>query len=223
MIGIIFAMKEEIDSFLENVELIKENKIFDIIFYECNYKDKKLVLLESGIGKVNAARSCQLLIDNYDVKYIINIGVAGSISKDVEVLDIVVGEKLVQHDFDLVGFGHEKGYVPKVGVYVKSSDKLCKLIKKSKDVHFGVIASGDIFLTDNELAKKINSDFEALCVEMEGASIAQVSYLSNIPFVVIRCISDSVYCENNKMDYDEFLVKGCKKISKFLLNIIKEI
>ena len=222
MIGVIFAMNEELTKFLELVELKKKNNIYDIEFYECTYKKKKLVLIESGIGKVNAGRGTQVLIDNYDVKCIFNIGVAGAISDKVKIMDIVVGNKLVQYDFDLEAFGHELGYVPKVGVYVESDSKLLSLAA-NKDVHVGVIASGDKFVTDKDIAKEINKKFDGLCVEMEGASIAQVCYLSKIPFLVIRSISDSVIKSNNKMDFDDFLDASSKKVSKYLLDIINKI
>ena len=225
MIGIIFAQEEEINGFLKLVNLDKKNKIFDIIFYECNYNKKKLILLESGMGKVNAARACQLLIDNYDIDYVFNVGVAGSVDNNVNILDIVIGEKLVQHDFDVTGFGHEKGYVPKVGVYAEADSKLVKLAKKiDENAHAGVIASGDQFIIDHRLAKKFSTDYNALCVEMEGASIAQVCLLSKVPFIVIRSISDSAIKEiNNKIDYDEFLEISCEKVSKYLVELINEL
>ena len=219
MIGIIFAMDEELNSFLNYVELDKKNKIYDIDFYECHFNNKKMVLVLSGVGKVNAARSTQLLIDNYDIKYILNVGVAGSISQELNVLDIVVGEKLVQYDFDISAFDYEVGYVPKVGVYVNSDKKLINLIEKKDDIFFGVISSGDKFVTDKKTALELNSKYNALCVEMEGASVAQVCYLCNIPFLIIRCISDNVNGEN-LMTYEEFLEKGCKKVSEFIINNI---
>ena len=225
MIGIIFAMKEELESFITLVKLDKKNRIFDIEFYECSYKGKKLILVESGVGKVNAARTCQLLIDNYMVDYVLNVGVAGGISEDVNMFDIVVGDKLVQHDFDLVIFGHEPGHVPKVGKYVEADRKLLKLFKKLDiNVNIGTIASGDIFVTDKELAKSINERFNALCCEMEGASIAQVCFLSRVPFLVIRSISDSVVkAEDNVIDFEEFLDISCRKVSNVLIELIKEI
>ena len=222
MIGIIFAMNEELNKFLELLKLKKKKNIYDLVFYECSYKDKELILVESGVGKVNAARGTQVLIDNYDIDYVINIGVAGAISDKVNIMDVVVGNKLVQYDFDIEIFGHELGYVPKVGVYAESDPKLLSLAT-SKNVHVGVIASGDKFVTDEKLAKEINNKYNALCVEMEGASIAQVCYLSKIPFIIIRSISDSVLKNENKIDFDEFLEASCEKVSKYLLDIIDKI
>ena len=222
-IGIIFAMEEELQSLLKLVELKKSKKIYDITFYECKLKEKDLVLAESGIGKVNAARCTQIMIDKMNVDCVFNIGVAGSLSKNVKVCDMMIGEKLVQHDFDITAFNHEKGYVPKVGVFVESDSDLVKLAEKvDKEAHKGIIASGDQFCTDPEMSKKIAKDFKALCVEMEGASIAQVCYLSKIPFLVIRCISDSPDGSKNKLTYDEFLEISSEKASKFLKQMIEK-
>ena len=222
-IGIIFAQKEELKSFLELVELKRKKRIYDLTFYECLLDEKELILSESGIGKVNAARCTQVLIDKMKVDMVFNIGVAGSLSKEVGVCDIVIGEKLVQHDFDLTAFHHEKGYVPKVGVYVESDKELVGLAQKAKvdsKVHKGIIASGDIFCTDKKMSDQIHDQFHALCVEMEGASIAQVCYLSNVPFLVIRSISDSPDGSDNKLTYDEFLEISSKIVSKYLKNIL---
>jgi len=226
-IGIIFAMRKELDEFLKLVEFKDENRIYDLVFYSCVINDKKLFLVESGVGKVNAARCTQVLIDNMNVDAVINIGVAGSISEGINVGDIVIGEKLVQHDFDVTPFDHEKGYIPNVGIYVNSDKKLlslCKKVKTDVKIHKGVIASGDIFCNDKKMGLKINSKFNALCVEMEGASIAQVCYLCNKPFVVIRSISDSLI-ENvdNKITYKEFVIESSKVVAKYLKDLILSI
>lgn len=223
-IGIIFAMEEELKELLKLVVLKNEYKIFDLSFYECELENNNLILVESGVGKVNAARCTQILIDNMKADYIINIGVAGSVSKKVGVCDIVIGEKLVQHDFDITAFDHEKGYIPNIGkVYVESDPYLIKVAKTTKTdskIHEGVIASGDIFCTEEAMSNKIATKFNALCVEMEGASIAQVCYLSHIPFLVIRSISDSPNDTNNKLTYEEFLEISSKTVAKYLKNMI---
>ena len=222
-IGIVFAMKEELDALLSKVELKNSYEIFDLTFYECEFNNMECVLVECGIGKVNAARSTQILIDNMKVECIINIGVAGGVSKELDICDIVVGEKLVQHDFDLTGFDHEKGYIPNVGKYIKSDEYLVKIAMDNCEgikVHKGVIASGDIFVTEEKMSDKINTKFDALCVEMEGASIAQVCYLSHVPFLVIRSISDSPKKGNNKMSFDEFLLKSTDIVADYMKRIL---
>jgi adenosylhomocysteine nucleosidase len=225
--GIIFAMEEEIETFINNVDIQNEYDIFDLHFYESVINNVLCMMVVSGVGKVNAARTTQILIDNYGVDLIINVGVAGGVSSNLNVLDIVVGEKLVQHDFDITAFNHEKGYIPKVGVYINSDEYLVKLScevleKEGINYHKGIIASGDIFCTEEAMSKKIATKFNALCVEMEGASIAQVCYLSHIPFIVIRSISD-VPNNKNVMVYEEFLEASSRIVSSALLNIIKSV
>ena len=223
-IGIIFAMKEELDELLNMVDLIDTINIYELIFYKCNLNNKELILVESGVGKVNAARATQILIDNMKVDCIYNIGVAGSVNKDVNVLDIVIADRLVQHDFDITPFDHEKGYIPNVGVYINSDNTLlskCINTDINANKHVGVIASGDIFCKDYNMSNKIANKFNALAVEMEGASIAQVCHLCNIPFIVIRSISDSPNSnDDNKFTYEEFLTKSCKIVANYLKDII---
>lgn len=224
-IGIIFAMKEELDALLNVLTLVKEYSIFDLTFYECKLDNKEIVLVESGIGKVNSARTTQILIDNMKVDYIFNIGVAGGISEKVSVCDIVIGDKLVQHDFDITPFDHEKGYIPNIGIYLNSDEYLINLakdIKTDSNVYVGTIASGDIFVNDSKMSNKINSKFNALCCEMEGASIAQVCYLSHIPFLVIRSISDSVN-GNNELTYNDFLLLSSKMVARFMIELLNKI
>lgn len=222
-IGILFAMKEELDALLSKIELKNSYEIFDLKFYECEINDLNCVLVECGIGKVNAARCTQIMIDNIKVDFIINIGVAGGITNEVDVCDIVLGEKLVQHDFDLTGFNREKGEIPNVGKYIKSDEYLLKIAEENSEgfnVHKGVIASGDIFVTDEKMSDKIYNKFNALCVEMEGASIAQVCYLSHIPFLVIRSISDSPKRGNNKITFDEFVKISSNKVAEYIEKIL---
>ena len=226
-IGIIFAMEEELEELLQRLNLIKKFEIFDLVFYECRYKNIECVLVESGIGKVNAARCTQILIDNMKVDYVFNIGVAGGVSDKLNVGDIVIGDKLVQHDFDLTAFNHNKGYIPNVGDYIHSDDYLISLATscmndKDYNILLGTIASGDIFCTEKWMSEKIANKFNALCVEMEGASIAQVCYLSHVPFLVIRCISDTPNGDN-KITYEEFLKTSSANVAAYLKEIIKKI
>ena len=224
-IGIIFALKEELEALLKVLTLKKQYEIFDLTFYECELDNKEIVLVESGIGKVNSARTTQILIDNMKEDYIFNIGVAGAIDPGVSVCDVVIGEKLVQHDFDVTPFNYEKGQIPNVGKFIESDEYLVKLakdIKTDSNVHTGVIASGDIFVNDPKMSNKINTKFNALCCEMEGASIAQVCYLSHIPFLVIRSISDSVN-GTNELTYDDFLLLSSKMVAKFMKELLSKI
>ena len=225
-IGIIFALKEELD---ETKKLFKDtivHSIYELKIYECSNENVTCFLVESGMGKVNAARSTQILIDSMKVDYVLNVGVAGSVSRDINKCDIVVADKLVQHDFDLMPLGYEKGEVHNVGKYVDCDKELiefAKIIKMETNVKIGVIASGDIFVTDEKMGAKINKNFGAVCVEMEGASVAQVCYLCNIPFLVIRAISDSPYEKNNNITFEEFLKISSHMVSRFIAQLIERI
>ena len=223
-IGIIFAMNEELNALKKYLSINRINKIYELEFFEGVIENTECVLVECGIGKVNAARCTQVLIDNYDLDYIFNIGVAGGVSSDLKVGDIVVGEKLVQHDFDITAFDHEKGYVPNIGgKFINTSDYLVNLSKKSDiSVKYGVIASGDIFCTDVNMSNKINNKFNALCVEMEGAAVAQVCYLCKIPFLIIRSISDVPNNENH-ITFDEFLLDASDKVANYLISMLSKI
>lgn len=222
-IGIIFAMKEEMDALKKYIIIKKEYKYYDLVFYESIYNNATCILVESGVGKVNSSRTTQALIDKFDVDYIFNIGVAGGISNDLKVGDIVIGEKLIQHDFDITSFNHVKGYIPNIGTYINSSDYLVNLVKGfDNSIKYGVIASGDIFVTSTLMSNKIHNKFNALCVEMEGASVAHVAYLCKKQFLIIRCISD-VPNNSNTITYNEFLESSSKKVAKLMIKIIENI
>ncbi len=226
-IGLIFAMEDEFMAMQKKIMIEKEYHIFELPFYEATINDTKCILTISGVGKVNAARTTQILIDNYQVDDIINVGVAGGLSNNLDIGDIVVGEKLVQHDFDITSFKHEKGYIPNVGTFVNSDAYLLLKVteilqKKNYAYQRGVIASGDIFCTEKKMGEKIYQKFNALCVEMEGASIAQVCFLSHIPFLVLRSISD-IPNNHNVMTYDKFLKDSSERIATVLYQLIESL
>lgn len=218
-IGIIFAMEEEINTFFKYTKIKKEYKFYDILIYECEVGKYNCFMVTSGVGKVNAARSSQILLDNFDIDFVFNIGVAGGTNDKLNILDIVASDKLVQYDFDITAFNHDMGYIPNIGVYINSDKNMLKYIKDNYDVKIGNIASADRFVTNEEISKKLYYDFNAYAVEMEGASVAQVCYLCNKPFIVVRCISD-IPGDNNKMNYEEFLESSSDKVSKLLYDIL---
>lgn len=227
-VGIIFAMEEELNELLKYLSIEKEYKIFDLKFYEGKIHKIKCILVKSGVGKVNAARTTQILIDNIKVDYIFNIGVAGGISDILNIGDIVIGENLVQHDFDITAFNHEKGYIPEIGVYIKSDEYLYTIannvLRERNEINVisGTIASGDIFCTELTMSQKINKKFNALCVEMEGASIAQICHLCHTPFLVLRSISDTPN-NNNVITYEEFLKLSSKNIAQAMNDILEKL
>lgn len=227
-IVIIAAMDEEVKSIENIMDNIVEKHIYNIEIVEGNINNRECVLVKSGVGKVNAARTVQILIDNYDIDFVINVGSAGSLDEKLNIGDIVIGKGIVQHDFDITAFGHEKGYISEVGKIFESDYELVDMCKNSIDtlnlnkvnVEIGIIASGDIFCTSVEMKNKIKEKFNAKCVEMEGAAIAQVCYLDNIRFIVIRSISDSPN-GNNNIDFNEFLDLASVRCAMFLKEMIK--
>lgn len=211
-IGIIVAMQEELNEILTIMQNIEKEIIYNIQFIKGNIGDKRVIVVESGVGKVNAARTTQMLIDKFNIEAIINVGSAGALNSNLNIGDIVIADKLIQHDFDITAFDHKKGFITGVGDYIYCDEKLVKKLQhitnemedKEYTINTGVIASGDIFCTDVNMKNKIYSKFNAQCVEMEGAAIAQICYLDNIPFVVIRSISDSPN-GNNAIVFEEYV------------------
>jgi MTA/SAH nucleosidase len=227
-IGIIVAMEEELESIFDIMDNIEEKEIYGLTFKTGQIEKNKIIVVKCGVGKVNAARVTQILIDTFNVKCVINVGAAGALNPFLNIGDIVIGEKLIQHDFDITAFDHDKGYITGVGDYIYSDIELIEKFKKAannlkeKDykIKTGIIATGDIFCTDIEMKNKIYSKFDADCVEMEGAAIAQVCYLDNIPFIVIRSISDSPN-GNNEIDFDKFVELASKRCANILREFLK--
>lgn len=218
-IVIITAMKEELEAIKNKFEKVEEKQLKDLTFFEGQANGKEYILVKCGVGKVNAARVTQILIDNFDIEYIINIGIAGSLNDELEIGDIVIGKNLVQHDFDITAFGHEKGYITDTERVFQSNENLIKKYsKKNSDYNIiiGTIASGDIFCNQVAMKEKIRSKFGADCVEMEGAAIAQVATLNKIPFIVIRSISDKPNGRNH-IDIEKFINMASKRCADLVI------
>ena len=229
MYGIIAAMQEEMQEIKKIMREVREEQIYELAFIEGKINEVDVVLVESGVGKVNAARTTQILIDQFEVEAIINVGSAGAANDELDIGDIVLGKKLVQHDFDITAFGHPKGFISNVGECVESDTKLIEKMEQTIlglhneefKIKVGTIASGDIFCTEIKMKEKIRNKFEADAIEMEGAAVAQICKLDNIPFIVVRSISDSPN-GNNNITFDQFLEKAskrCAQIIKEFLNI----
>ena len=222
-VGIIAAMQEEMNEIKNIMTELTENNIYELQFFEGKIGNVECVLVQAGVGKVNASRCTQILIDNYDIEYVVNVGSAGSANNSLNIGDIVIGKILVQHDFDITAFGHKKGYISNVGENISSDDKLIKKFekiinnndKKEYNIKVGTIASGDIFCTDIKMKEKIKYKFNADAIEMEGAAIAQVCYLDKIPFIVIRSISDTPN-GSNEITFEEYLKLASKRCASLL-------
>lgn len=220
-IGIVIAMEEEFQAIENKIKEIKIHEEKGLKFFEGKKGDKECVIVKSGVGKVNAARTTQAMIDNFDIEYIINMGASGSIANDLNIGDIVIGKYVVQHDFDITAFGHNKGYITGVGDNVKCDKKLIKTLEDAArnngkyKVKLGIVATGDIFCTDEIMKEKIHTKFDADVVDMECAAIAQVAYLNKKPFAVVRCISDAPNGENASV-FDENLEMAANRCAKII-------
>ena len=228
-IGVIVATIQEITETRKILENVISKNIFDLVFYEGRVSENEVILVRCGVGKVNAARTAQILIDKYNVDCVINIGAAGGIDSELNIKDIVIGDSLVQYDFDISALGNStKGELDGIGKFIKSDTKLVNICKnilenlENRDFNYkiGTIATADIFCADSKIAKEIHQEFGAECVEMEGAAIAQVCFLDNVPFLVIRGISDSPN-GNNGIDYSEYCNIAAKQATNILEELIK--
>jgi adenosylhomocysteine nucleosidase len=228
-IGIIAAMAEELEILLKDLTLKSKKEKANMTFHKGNLYGKDVVAVVCGIGKVNSAICTQILVSEYSVDKVINVGVAGGIGKEIYPGDIVIAENLVQHDMDTTAFGDKIGQIPRLDTFdFKCDKKMVALAKKACEEiselnsFTGRVASGDQFVANIEKIQWLDKEFGAISCEMEGASIAQVCYLNSIPFVVIRSISDNA---NNgaHMDYQKFVpvaVKNSTRILKQMLEIM---
>ncbi|MCI6997133.1 MAG: 5'-methylthioadenosine/adenosylhomocysteine nucleosidase, partial [Eubacterium sp.] len=167
-------------------------------FYQGKLNGKDVVVVRSGIGKVNAAVCTQILADVFEVEAVINTGIAGSLRNEINIGDIVVSTDALQHDMDAVEFGYPKGQIPGMKVFSfvanaalrETAVRVCQKVNPDIQVFEGRVVSGDQFVASAEVKNKIIKEFAGYCTEMEGAAIAQTAYLNGIPFVVVRAISD---------------------------------
>lgn len=226
-IGIIGAMSEEVEILKAEMQLKREHKQASMVFYEGDLLSHEVVVVTSGIGKVNAAVCTQILIDRFQVERIINVGIAGGLRDDIYPGDIVIAKNLVQHDMDVRFFGDPLGQIPRMDTFdFKCDENLIKAaeaaIAKLDDANafVGRIVSGDQFISVAEHQMTLHKTFDAYACEMEGAAIGQVCYLNNMPFVVIRSISDNAI-NGSHMDYETFAplaIKNSVAILKDMLN-----
>lgn len=227
VLGIIAAMSEELELLLQDMELKSKKTIANITFNEGNLFGTDVVAVVCGIGKVNAAICTQILASTYNVDKVINVGVAGGVNKEIYPGDIVIGNSLVEHDMDCSVFGDALGQVPRMDTFdFKADEELIELATKAceslNDIksYVGRIVSGDQFIASVEKVQFLEKEFNALSCEMEGASIAHVCYSNNIPFVIIRSISDNA---NNgaHIDFEKFTPVAVKNSTSIIKEMIK--
>ena len=229
-IGIIGAMEVEVAILKEKMEDVRIIKKASMDFYEGILAGKKVVVVRSGMGKVNAGICAQILADVFSVDAIINTGIAGSLNKNINIGDIVLSTDVVQHDMDATGFGYRKGQIPQMPVFFFNADdnlrrlaaEVCKEVNPDIQVFEGRIASGDQFVCDQDVKNRIVSEFSAYATEMEGAAIGQAAYLNEIPFLVVRAISDKAD-GSAQMDYSEFEKAAVDHSVRLTLNMLARI
>lgn len=224
MIGIIGAMDVEIDRITAQMTNKSVKKIGGVTYTEGDIGGKRAVAAVCGIGKVFAAICAQTMILKYAPEVIINTGVAGTLTKELNILDTVVASALVQHDMDTTYFGDPRGMISGINKVEFECDetwaeKICANIN-SKYIR-GIIASGDCFVADEEKKKDIRDTFNAVCCEMEGAAIAHVCYVNNVSCCVVRTISDGADGDR-EMSYEAFCEKAAEKSAQIIINTIEK-
>ncbi len=235
-IAIMGAMVEEVDPFLESgeheplLQYFKKHsdvKYANNLYHEAKYKELDIVLSYSKIGKVNAALTAATMIEHFGCDMLLFTGVAGAVASDLKIGDLIVATHLCQHDLDITAFGHPHGYVPEGKIYIEPSTELIRIAKtvaeeKGIELKKGIIATGDQFIADNERKEWIATTFEADAIEMEGAAVAHVCDALEIPFFVLRAISDTADMDAT-FDFDEFLKHSSQVSSSFIMAMLEKI
>lgn len=229
-IGIIGAMEVEIASLKSAMKVSRMLKKAQMEFLEGELEGCQAVVVRSGIGKVNAAVCTQILVDEFGVDGVINTGIAGSLKAEINIGDIVLSTDVLHHDMDATGFGYPLGQIPQMDAFSFQADEqmrklakeVCEEVNPEIRVFEGRIVSGDQFISSREVKDKIKENFDGCCTEMEGAAIAQTAYLNQIPFVIIRAISDKAD-DSATMDYPTFEKQAVEHSVRLTRGFLKRI
>lgn len=229
-IGIIGAMELEVETLKKAMAVSNTLTRAGMIFWEGTLNGTSVVIVRSGVGKVNAAMCVQILADLFQVTHIINTGVAGSLNAVLDIGDIVLSKDVIHHDVDATLFGYAPGEVPQLGIREFPADeKMIQLAREAfNEVCFdrkavvGRVVSGDQFISSKEVKNRLIQVFEGDCAEMEGAAIAHAAYLNKIPFIIIRAISDKAD-DSAEMDYPTFERKAAEICAKLTENFAKKL
>ncbi|MDY5986319.1 MAG: 5'-methylthioadenosine/adenosylhomocysteine nucleosidase [Lachnoclostridium sp.] len=230
MIGIIGAMEEEVAALKEAMEIQEVKVMASMTFCRGRLCEKDVVVVRSGIGKVNAALCAQILIDMFGVEALINTGIAGSLDARIDIGDMVISTDALHHDMDATLFGDPVGQVPRMDTLSFPADeRLIALAKEANeeanpDIHtfVGRVVSGDQFISSTEAKNKIIANFHPLCTEMEGAGIAHAAYLNKVSYVIVRAISDKA--DNSAdMDYPTFEKQAIAHSVRLVKNLLPRI
>ncbi len=230
MIAIIGAMEQEVDAIKEYVEDMYETKLFDKTIYLGTIKNKKIILLQGGIGKVNTAVYTTMLFTTYpEIEYVINVGSAGGLHIDQNVGDVIISSSVIHHDVDVTAFGYELGQVPQAPLSYNGDNELLDfakeaLTKNNVNASIGLIVSGDQFISNQEQVDTIRANFkDAKCAEMEAATVGQVCHMFNKKFIVTRSLSDVYNKGESSIQFDDYIVKASKDSAKMCALLIEQI
>ena len=227
-IGIIGAMDEEIALLIENIEQKKYEKVAHCEFIQGQMCGIDVVLLKSGIGKVNAAMATTIMHERFHPEYVINTGSAGGYTSDLNVGDIVISEAVVQQDVDVTGFDYDYGQIPGMPTYFKADERLVDQVEfviDSMQIAYrkGIIATGDMFMSDPKRVSFVKETFpDMVAMEMEAGAIAQVCYQYSIPFVIIRSLSD-IAGKEAPMSFDAFLNVAAKHATEVIVAFVEQL
>ena len=229
-LGIIGAMAVEVELLKEKMENLTVTSHAGMEFYDGKLAGTDAVVVQCGVGKVNAAMCTQILCSVFGVTHLVNTGIAGSLCAELDIGDLVVSQDAMYHDFDCIHFGYEMGKVPGMDVVAFPADEtmISDACAAAESVHpghcrTGRVASGDLFVASKELKEKIVSITGALCTEMEGAAIAQTAYRNQVPFVILRAISDKAD-DSAEMDYPTFekiAAHRCAEVAENMAKVLR--
>jgi adenosylhomocysteine/aminodeoxyfutalosine nucleosidase len=226
-IAIMGAMPEEIAPILKNLGNYKTTEYAKNKYYEASYRGVDLVIAYSKIGKVFSTLTATTMIEHFGADRLLFSGVAGAISPTLKVGDLIVASKLSQHDLDITAFGHPYGYVPEGSVFVEADKSMIEISKEvalemGKNVQEGIIATGDQFVANEERKNWIGTTFDANALEMEGGSVAVVCDALNVPFFVLRAISDAADMDAS-FSFDAFLETSAVESAEFVMKMVDKI
>lgn len=228
ILGVIGAMSVEVQTLKDAMEDVYVTRIAEMEFYKGVLSGVRVVVVQCGVGKVNAAMCTQILCTAFGVTHIVNTGIAGALLAELEIGDMVVGVGAFQHDFDCTAFGYMRGEIPGLPMLFYADNKLAYYATRAvEQVHGrrlmqGCVASGDQFVSGTSSKATIRECGYSACVEMEGAAIAQVAFRNSVPFVIIRCISDKAD-SSAEIDYPMFEKKTAEKCAQVVIEFTKQL
>jgi adenosylhomocysteine nucleosidase len=228
IVGVVAAMETEISAIKQAEEISKTDVVAGLDFCVGKVGEQDVVVVQCGMGKVNAALATQILIEKYGVGAIINIGCAGGLNDSLNIGDFVISTEVVQHDYDVSAIGYKKGEVPYSGKIsfeadenlISIAEQAISTVNSDRQIIKGRICSGDQFICTTEQKETIIKNFGGECAEMEGAAVGQVAYMNEVPFVIIRAMSDSA---NNPDDFTKYVDQVTEEGANVVLEMLKHI